>query len=487
MFHENIRVARHHRGLVARAVTIASELPPAPTTTTTAGEEKGKEKQKQEDDPPTDRPATDARPGPATVHKSDDPRPDDPISTPISATTLSIVQPVVPTAPDTVVAGPVLTTTSVFPVITTSSVAFSSTFSSKSASVKVSTLTTAVKPSSTSHAATSAKASASSTPVATGAVSGGAIAGGVVGGLAGLALLAAVVFVVVRHYRRKSLDTLVFNASKFRHSALLLNDPPTPKEKMPEQRGPRPPSMISRHLNAPAVPQVSAASPYSEHAAQSADPYGHYATAAAQYSVGMYGADGQIVHDPYADVYGANAASDRYVSHGQAAFGAPPMQFQFPQRPYQQQQGYRSSFAPDAYPSTAVVNAPLPNPISSAPPSTSASTSRAAAQVKSASPDSSHSHSTSGSHSKHEVLIRRPSQPNNDPYENDPKYANIQRNVKVAPDTLAAVNNASLFSASGYPAASTVAHTSVAPTTSNARRPMSSYTVYNPEDAYGGM
>ncbi|KAG6863390.1 hypothetical protein C0993_011738, partial [Termitomyces sp. T159_Od127] len=295
-----------------------------------------------------------------------------------------------------------------------------------------------------------------------------------------------------RHYRKKSLDDLVFNASKFRRSALLLDDPPA-KEKMQEQRGPRPPSMIARHVNAPAVPQVSAASPYSEHAIQSTDPYGHYAAAAAQYNLGVYGADGQVTRDPYADVYNVNSASPQHVSHGQPAFGAAPMQFQFPQRPYHQQQGYQSSLILGAQASAATVNAPLPNPISNAPSASSALVAaRTAAQAQTPSSDSAHTQSRDTS-SKPEVLHRRPSAQSTacpPAYADDPKYANIQRDVKVAPGTLAAVNNddhASLSSASAVSVARQNPSSSAAPVRSNTRRPLSSYTVYDPEDAYGGV
>ncbi|KAG6859921.1 hypothetical protein C0995_001924 [Termitomyces sp. Mi166 len=484
MFHENIRVARNHRGFAARAVTSASEVPP---TNTAAAENKDDKK----DEGPARPGTTDARPD----------RPDVQTKIPLHpTTTLSVVEPAVPTTSNTVVAAsvttttPVTTTIPVLPPTTTSSVATppvatpSTSSSTSSVSIKLFTVTTVQKPGSTSHAATSAQTSASSTPVATGAVSGGAVAGGVVGSLAGLALLVTVVVFVVRRYRKKSLDALVFNASKFRRSALLLNDPPIPpeKEKMQEQRGPRPPSMISRHLNAPAVPKASAASPYSEHAPNSTDPYGHYAATAAQYNVGMYGADGQVTRDPYADIYGANPASGQHASHGQSGFGAPPMQFQFPQRPYHQQQGYQSSFALGAHAPAPAFKAPLPNPFSNAPPSTSASAAltaaRTAAQASSVPSGSSHSHSTSDPSSKPEVLQRRPSAQTSGglpAYEEDPKYANMQRDVKVAPGTLAVVSNdnESSSSASRIPVAGTN-------TTSNTRRPMS---FYDPEDAYGGM
>ncbi|KAG6883317.1 hypothetical protein C0992_009090, partial [Termitomyces sp. T32_za158] len=489
MLHENLRVARNHRGLAARAAAV--EIQPEPTADDEHGD--GHEDRPSKEPPTKDEPPQHVTPTP-------------PIS---PQTTLSVVKPVVPTSTDTVVAGTpstttvpttsipttsvpttsgrpstTTTTTPVLPTTTTSSIVTPSTSSSKSVPIKSSTVFTVEKVSSASHATISAKASASSAPVASGAVSGGAVAGGVIGGLAGLALLIA-----LRHYRKKSLEDLVFNASKFRRSALLLDDPPE-KQKMQEQRGPRPPSTIARHFNAPAVPQASAASPYGEHAVQSTDPYGHYAAATAQYNLGMYGADGQVTRDPYAELYSGNSSSGQHASSGQPAFGATPRQFQFPQRPYHQHQEYQSSFVSGAQTSAAAVNAPLPHPFSNATSTSPAITAARTAAQSQPTPSNSSRPNSRDISSKPEVLHRRPSaQSTGSADAEHPKYANIQRDVKVAPDALPAANNDNNGYSSSASAASpaTTNATSASTARSNTRRPVSSYTVYDPEDAYGGM
>ncbi|KAG5652807.1 hypothetical protein H0H81_003576 [Sphagnurus paluster] len=242
-------------------------------------------------------------------------------------------------------------------------------------------------PSTPSSSQPDASGTAVPAQVASGAISTGALGGIIGGSIAGAGLIILIIILLIvspptpipnnlspppqKRQRKKSLENIVFNADQFRRSANLLNDPPTPPEKSPEQkvqqqqapRRPRPPTIIEQHLRAPAVPHASAAVPYSEHAPRVADPYGHYAASAAQYNVGMYGADGQVARDPYADVYGASnptgAAYGQYPAYGQGqgqAYGAPPppqyqqyqqyqqQQYQQPQRQYPGQ--FQGSFVP---------------------------------------------------------------------------------------------------------------------------------------------
>ncbi|KAG6836503.1 hypothetical protein H0H93_007432, partial [Arthromyces matolae] len=466
--------AVNHRDIAARVVTVASEMPPRTTTT------------KKVAVVTTTKPVAKAT---ATT------------TTPVHETTTSsaVVSPVVSPSPSTsstpVVPTPVTTNTTPLTSPTSSPTTSSS---STSVSVQYYTVTTVEK-----AAASAPSTSASVTPEATGAVNTGAIAGGVVGGVAGLVLLVVLISFAIRRYRRKSIEDLAFNASKFRRSALLLDDSQVSEKTgsmQEKQRGPRPPTMIAQHLNAPAVPQVSASSPYSEHSVRSTDPYGNYASSAAQYNVGVYGADGQVSRDPYADLYAGNPTYGQHTPYNQPAFGAPPLQFQFPQqqqRQYNQQyptlNQQQSSFAHTPAPS----DGPLPNPFSNAPPSTTSTAAlaaaRSAAQAPSIGSHSNRNSDTSSSHNASPVLHRRQVTEADvevapPAYEEDSNYANIQRDVKVAPGSLAVVNrenvnNASSSSSSGP--SSAAAASSASPSTK--QRPTSAYTTYDPEDAYGGM
>ncbi|KAF5379521.1 hypothetical protein D9615_006501 [Tricholomella constricta] len=438
---------------------------------------------------------------------------------PLPTTTTSIVRrPVRPTT-TTPLIPPLVTTKPVVPVVPTTTSVIRPTTTSASIVSTSATVPSPVKPTTTAARSpvtitTNAIASSQTSPKpssstaansanGTGAVSSGAIAGGIIGGMLGAAALACLVFFLVRRYRRKSEDALAFNASKFRRSALLLDDPPAPPEKsqMQQQPRPRPPSMIERHIQGPAVPPASAAVPYGEHAPYSADPYGQYAASAAQYNVGMYGADGQVTRDPYADVYGSNLSGATYGQH--AAYGAQSTQYHHQQQ-YPQQQAYHNSFSPgqvlppNRTPAPAA-DGPLPNPFANT--ATTASAALAAARTAASAgspvpssrsyfsgssvdsantpaPQSPTAPTTAGS----PYIRRQPTQSGGAPpaYEPDAQYADVQRDVKVAPSASVATNDAR----SNAGASTNVSNgTAVAGT----KRPTSSYTVYDAEDAYGGM
>ncbi|KAG5640804.1 hypothetical protein DXG03_006958, partial [Asterophora parasitica] len=309
-----------------------------------------------------------------------------------------------------------------------------------------------------------------------------------------------------KRYRRKSADALAFNATKFRRSALMLNDPPTLPEKSPLQKQmqqesrPRPPSMIERRMRAPAAPPASASSPYSIYAPHSTDPYGQYAASAAQYNVGMYGADGQVARDPFADMYGSSVGS---AAHGQrAAYSQHQNQQQYSPQNYQLPQGSQGSFSPGhIIPSsrTPVPDARLPNPFANpvvAISQTTTSASAVAAARSTASPGSpvpsAHSQSSTSSSSGDSsaptapasapYLRRQATQSNDAPpaYETDVRYADVQRDVKAPQGALGVSINSGTSSSAG----SSVIATAGAGTKG---RPVSSFTVYNPDDAYGGI
>ncbi|KAG5643061.1 hypothetical protein DXG03_001618 [Asterophora parasitica] len=95
--------------------------------------------------------------------------------------------------------------------------------------------------------------------------------GGIVGGIAGAILgLIAIVFVVrfiLNRRRRNEEDSAAaFNASDFRRSAILINDPPTHDDTVQRGYNPRPPSMIERKQLASPAPtfgaQYGAPGPY---------------------------------------------------------------------------------------------------------------------------------------------------------------------------------------------------------------------------------
>lgn len=120
--------------------------------------------------------------------------------------------------------------TSTLPSSTVSSTESSSTTDASSSTIESSTFSASVT--------SEAPASTSSGAVEpTGGLSGGEISGIVVGSIIGAAALAAFVWFVVGRLKKRKLDKEVWDASKFRRSALMLpNDKPTP----------RPPSMIER-------------------------------------------------------------------------------------------------------------------------------------------------------------------------------------------------------------------------------------------------
>lgn len=282
------------------------------------------------------------------------------------------------------------------------------------------------------------------------------------------------------------MEDLAFNASKFRNSALMLNDPPPPPEKQSHYQStnaarPRPPSMIERHLNAPAIPQTSASNPYAEHAAYSTDPYAQYTASANQYSSGMYGADGQVARAPYTEMYGGNVSGAVYGQHArygqqQDPYGAPRTQMyqQYPDE--QQQQQFQPSYSPgQILPSSRspTNDAQLPNPFSHPPVSASAVV---AAARSAASADSPTPSPRSNGEAPSSYVNRRPAQngSSSPTQEHQAHYADVQRDVKTAPGTLTVVNgdDKSDRVRGGMP---------------QEQRPSSSYTLYDVDDIYGGM
>lgn len=93
---------------------------------------------------------------------------------------------------------------------------------------------------------------------------------------------------------------------------------------------------------APAIP--SASFPYGEQAHYGGNSYANYSASAHQYNVSQYGADGQIIRDPYsgnADTqYGGGITGATYGQHAPYGNNNPtrqPAQQSYPQQPSQQQ------------------------------------------------------------------------------------------------------------------------------------------------------
>lgn len=247
--------------------------------------------------------------------------------------------------------------------------------------------------------------------------------------------------------------------------------------------------MIERRMQAPTVPAASY--PYGEQAHYGADPYGQYSAGANQYNVSQYGADGQLTRDPYGSTeqYGGNVSGATYGQHASyAAYGTQPNHPPHPQYPqHQQQPQYQGQHFPQQYTLAPGDNIPthrgaaaLPNPFTQ-PVTTSAAAlaaARSAAGTTSPAP-SSVSASTDSSNTAY--LHRQNTQTSGAPpaYEHDARYADVQRDVKTAPVKLTLANSAPESPGAGPAARS--------PAPAAAQRPTSAYTVYDPEDAYGGM
>ncbi|EIW83224.1 hypothetical protein CONPUDRAFT_152258 [Coniophora puteana RWD-64-598 SS2] len=108
--------------------------------------------------------------------------------------------------------------------------------------------------------------SPSATSTSTSSVHTSTVIGGVVGGLAALALIGFVVMRIIRRSRKDD-DDDEFNPNQFRRqSVMLMDDPPPPVPPLPPMppmpsmyNNPRPPNMVERHMNAsPALAQQQA-------------------------------------------------------------------------------------------------------------------------------------------------------------------------------------------------------------------------------------
>lgn len=310
----------------------------------------------------------------------------------------------------------------------------------------------------------------------------------------------------IRRWRRKAASRDGFNPDRFRRSAVLIDDANDAPAFMP-----RPPSMIERRTTqSPAAPP--SAYPYSD-----ADPSTQYGSDQGNFhnygaSPGHFAASGQqngfpapygapnpfgappIPHSgqqypssnqgygPGAAPYGAYGAADLRYPQRQPSQGP-----HIPQYPALTQQ---SAFGPgQIIPAQNIrthspheLNDALPNPFASATViehSTSATSSRSASSPPPGIPEKQGAY-----------LTRQPTQTGGAPpaYVDDGSYTEMKRDVKVAPLTVANADNTTTTSSSSSPAMATSAIPEAAPSNTAApKRPLSTYTVYDDDDAYGGI
>ncbi|KAF8997875.1 hypothetical protein BDQ17DRAFT_1428771 [Cyathus striatus] len=367
---------------------------------------------------------------------------------------------------------------------------------------------------------------------------GGAIAGGVVGGLIGfVALCAFVAFIVVRLFDIAHLFSLLIflnsvtgardnepeldSANQFRRSALLLDDDKSTKA---STISPRPPSMIERRAAAtPAIPNAPsmAYGPHSDQPSQfGGSEFSHYSGSAAGTAGVQYGALAQ--QDPYGAAPGRYDVPGRYGTPNPGPYGGAPVGYnmppQFEQYPaldpyasnvaaYGARPGYGGYGAPDprfGHSATQQYsqynNIPPahqydygPNSGQSVAPQLQlqqnedfANPFAAAAQAPS-SPSNTSPTQEPYIHRQNSLAhsLAHDSEANDVPppaYVDDVSYANVQRDVKVRPQL--AVSNAGDDSTT---ATSSSSRPRNANANANDMRPVSSHTVYDPSDAYGGM
>ncbi|KAF9530333.1 hypothetical protein CPB83DRAFT_892624 [Crepidotus variabilis] len=374
-----------------------------------------------------------------------------------------------------------------------SSSSSSSTTSSTSTTSTTPSLTTTITPKAaittthivtTSKAVSSAASSATSTAVASNSSSTGAIVGGVGGGILGAIVIAIFAAFVVRRMRRKRDDrALNFDPDNFRRSAVLL----------PDDYGsakPTLPGMAEKHAGGAASYQYSDVPQ---------EPSTIYGASEGQYN--SYGAS-QYSAAP-GTIYNAHAASAGYDGqYEQPGFGAPPVPGQHgpgsyggygaygaagAAAGYQSRQQYQQEY-PSASPYQQVQHhiagaGPYGPNGTRSPPTTSPPTSEHHGTSPSPNPISRSLSNAAGSqpHTQPEyargptaALSRQPTQSNGIPPaydDNAGKYTELKRDEKVKPAEMSVQN--------GLAASSAPRETKL--------RPTSAYTVYDPEDAYGGM
>lgn len=314
--------------------------------------------------------------------------------------------------------------------------------------------------------ATSAAASSTSSVAPSSSTNAAPIIGAVGGGIVGAIVIAIIAAFIIRRMRKKRDNrALNFDPDNFRRSAVLLDDNDVPIPSMAERRTPTAGASYG-YTDTPQEPSAtygSSEGQYHNYGASqySAAPGGVYSPQVAaggygsQYEQNDYGAPpvpGQHGPGSFANygTYGA-AVAGGYQARQYQEYSSGPS--------YQQSEGYGAAAVPYGPNGTR-------SPPSSESHETSASPNPIARSPSSAAPQPDVSRApTSG-------LSRQPTQSGNTPpaYSDDAgQYTELNRDQKV------------------NPAGRHVQNGSAGDHATAKGRPTSAYTVYDPEDAYGGM
>ncbi|KAF5361773.1 hypothetical protein D9756_002167 [Leucocoprinus leucothites] len=353
--------------------------------------------------------------------------------------------------------------------------------------------------------ATSSKPPVSSTstppPPASGGVSTGAVVGGIIGGFVVLGLIGAAVFLFLRRAKeKKERNEKAFDASKFRQSAVMLEDP---VEKRPK---PRPPTMIEqlaqhRPSPAPSGYPPSGSSRYPAEQARYGSPYASPSPYGPAYPGAAYGAP-----NAYGQYSLPSNAYPAYENH----HGYPPQpQYHYGAQQYGAYPVVTTSTRQPGSSEAEQANLVLPNPFASSPsPVSETAPTHYSSNASSTSTARDLTHSASSVHNSAEDTDAPPA------YEPTGKFADYKADVKskLTPpvSNVAGSSSGATTSTSQAPmntsdptpyAASTDSPTLTSAAGTSARlgpgdqtlpsRPLSGTsaitTVYDANDAYGGM
>ncbi|KAJ3563038.1 hypothetical protein NP233_g9200 [Leucocoprinus birnbaumii] len=280
--------------------------------------------------------------------------------TPVKPTVVAPTKPVVPVPATTssLPPPPSLSTPVASVVPPTTSLPSTSTTPSPSPSTASRAL-----PSPATSTTSTASPSSTTSPATSGGVSTGAVVGGIIGGFVVLGLIGAAVFLFLRRAKeKKERNEKAFDASKFRQSAVMLEDPAEKRSK------PRPPTMIEQLAQHRPSPAPSSYPPsgnpgYRPEQARYASPYGSAAPPAPYgptYPGAAYGA--QAAYGQY------SLPQNAYVAYGHHHGYPPQPQYQYGAQQY----GAYASSVPSSTTQPSVSgagqdNLVLPNPFASLP------------------------------------------------------------------------------------------------------------------------
>lgn len=348
------------------------------------------------------------------------------------------------------------------------------------------------------------------------------LVGIIFGSLIGVAIICVVIAFVIRHLRKKHRGVDAFDSAKFRRSAVMLDE----KDQEPDFR-PRPPTMIERRQGTPAPasggansfpPPPTMAYPYSDHvqsAAAPPAPPAMYGAANPQYGALPPPPPPPSQANAYGAIpgaYGVPAPGAFGAQYDQAGYGAPPIPGTYapgayapygaspdPRYPHHyQQQGYpqysnsnsasyqqqsAGAYGPrmDSLP-TSMSNSALVDKQALR----AAEESSAAQNIGAGMMNASYSVTSSSSSSGGSSLTRQRTQVGGAPpayMDEDGEGANLaaKSDVKVKPVMMSPPGLGGSKTGGASRAPGSVANGN------NATRPVSAYSLYDQDDAYGGI